>query len=98
MEELLPYYERELSYLRRYSEDFAQRHPKIAGRLLQVGEQSDDPYIEQMIQGIALLDALIAKKLAGDYPNSIVPLILVSKHTGEEIVRCQPHSSGFVLA
>lgn len=28
MENLLPYYERELAYLRRYSEDFAQRYPK----------------------------------------------------------------------
>ena len=30
--------------------------------------------------------------------NSFVRLIVISKHTGEEIVRCQPHSSGFVLA
>ncbi|PMS14334.1 hypothetical protein C0Z18_32170 [Trinickia dabaoshanensis] len=74
MDELLPYYERELSYLRRYSEDFAQRYPKIAGRLLPVGEQRDDPYIEQMIQAIALLDARIGKKLADGYPNSVEAL------------------------
>lgn len=30
MEELLPYYERELSFLRRYSLEFANRYPKIA--------------------------------------------------------------------
>ena len=74
MDELLPYYERELSFLRRYSEDFAQRYPKIAGRLLPVGEQSDDPYIEQMIHAIALLDARISKKLDDDYPNSVEAL------------------------
>jgi len=74
MEELLPYYERELSYLRRYSEDFAQRYPKIAGRLLPVGELSDDPHIEQMIQAIALLDARIGKKLEDDYPHSVEAL------------------------
>ena len=71
MEELLPYYERELSYLRGYSEDFAQRYPKIAGRLLPVREQSDDPYIEQMIQAIAVLGARIGKKLEGDYLQSV---------------------------
>ena len=37
MEDLLPYYERELAFLRRYSQDFAERYPKIAGRLLMVG-------------------------------------------------------------
>ncbi|MGN6648850.1 type VI secretion system baseplate subunit TssF [Trinickia sp.] len=74
MDELLPYYERELSFLRRYSEDFAQRYPKIAGRLLPVAEQSDDPYIEQMIHAIALFDARIRKKLDDDYPNSVEAL------------------------
>ena len=33
MEALLPYYERELAFLRRYSLDFAERYPKIASRL-----------------------------------------------------------------
>lgn len=32
MEELLPYYERELGFLRGSSRDFAQRYPKIAAR------------------------------------------------------------------
>ena len=74
MDELLPYYERELSFLRRYSEDFSQRFPKIAGRLLPVGEQIDDPYIEQMIHAIALLEARIRKKLDDDFPNSVEAL------------------------
>ena len=75
MEELLPYYERELSHLRHYSGDFAQRFPKIAGHLLPVGEQSDDPHIEQMIQAIALLDARIAKKLDDDFPHIVETLL-----------------------
>ncbi|MGN6809135.1 MAG: type VI secretion system baseplate subunit TssF, partial [Trinickia sp.] len=66
MEELLPYYERELSHLRHRSEDFAQRYPKIAGRLLPIGEQSDDPYIEQIIQAMAMLGARVSKKLGDD--------------------------------
>ncbi|TAM55094.1 MAG: hypothetical protein EPN57_03540 [Paraburkholderia sp.] len=52
MEDLLPYYERELAYLRRYSEDFARRYPKIAGRLLPAGGYVDDPSIDQSIQAI----------------------------------------------
>ncbi|WP_206951282.1 type VI secretion system baseplate subunit TssF [Trinickia acidisoli] len=74
MEELLPYYERELSYLRQYSGDFAQRYPKIAGHLLPVGEHGDDPHIEQMIQAIAMLDARIGKKLKDDSPHGIEAL------------------------
>lgn len=63
MEELLPYYERELSHLRHFSGAFARRYPKIAGHLLPADEHSDDPHIEQMIQAIAMLDARIGKKL-----------------------------------
>lgn len=74
MDELLPYYERELSYLRQYAGRFAQRYPKIAGHLLPVGERGDDPHIEQMIQSIAMLDARIAKKLKDDYPQCVEAL------------------------
>ena len=74
MDELLPYYERELSFLRRYSEDFSQRYPKIAGQLLPRGEQSDDPYIEQTIQAIALLEARIGKKAKDDFLHSVEAL------------------------
>ena len=75
MEELLPYYERELSHLRQYSEDFAQRYPKIAGHLLPADEHSDDPQIEQLVQAIALLDARIGKKLKDDYPQCVEALL-----------------------
>ncbi|TKI18884.1 hypothetical protein FCO27_19480, partial [Bacillus pumilus] len=55
MEALLPYYERELAFLRRYSRDFAERYPKIAARLAPAGEQGDDPHVERMIESFALL-------------------------------------------
>ncbi len=44
MEQLLPYYERELGFLRRYSREFTERYPKIAGRLLIGGEVCEDPH------------------------------------------------------
>ncbi|GLU34439.1 type VI secretion system baseplate subunit TssF [Trinickia caryophylli] len=74
MEELLPHYERELSYLRRYAGHFAERYPKIAGRLAATGEHADDPHIEQMIKAIALLDARIGRKLEHDYSQCVEAL------------------------
>lgn len=69
MEQLLPYYERELGFLRRYSREFAERYPKIAGRLLMGGEVCEDPHIERMIQSFALLNSRVAKRLDDDYPE-----------------------------
>ncbi|HWW08159.1 type VI secretion system baseplate subunit TssF [Collimonas sp.] len=69
MDELLPYYERELGFLRRYSREFSERYPKIAGRLLMSGEVSEDPHIERMIQSFALINARTSKRLDDDYPE-----------------------------
>ncbi|MEH6435943.1 type VI secretion system baseplate subunit TssF [Massilia sp. DD77] len=69
MEQLLPYYESELGFLRRYSREFSERYPKIAGRLLMGGEVCEDPHIERMIQAFALLNARVAKRLDDDYPE-----------------------------
>ena len=69
MDDLLPYYERELGFLRRYSREFSERYPKIAGRLLIGGEVSEDPHIERMIQSFALLNSRISKRLDDDYPE-----------------------------
>jgi type VI secretion system protein ImpG len=69
LEQLLPYYERELGFLRRYSREFSERYPKIAGRLLIGGEVCEDPHIERMIESFALLNARISKRLDDDYPE-----------------------------
>ncbi|AEK59909.1 type VI secretion system baseplate subunit TssF [Collimonas fungivorans] len=69
MDELLPYYERELGFLRRYSREFSERYPKIASRLLMSGEVSEDPHIERMIQSFALINARTSKRLDDDYPE-----------------------------
>ncbi|KVE36718.1 type VI secretion system baseplate subunit TssF [Burkholderia sp. BDU5] len=77
MEELLPYYERELSFLRRYSLEFANRYPKIAARLSQTGEHCEDPHVERMIESFALLGARINKKLDDEYPEFTEALVEV---------------------
>ncbi|PKO88311.1 MAG: type VI secretion system baseplate subunit TssF [Betaproteobacteria bacterium HGW-Betaproteobacteria-12] len=77
MEDLLPYYERELSFLRQHSREFAERYPKLAAQLLLSGEGCDDPHVERMIQSFALLTARVAKKLEDSYPQFTEALLNV---------------------
>ncbi|MEW5787867.1 MAG: type VI secretion system baseplate subunit TssF [Pseudomonadota bacterium] len=77
MEDLLPYYERELAFLRRHSREFAERYPKIAGQLLLSGEGCDDPHVERMIESFALLTARVAKKIEDGYPQFTEALLNV---------------------
>lgn len=69
MEKLLPYYERELHFLRNYAREFSERYPKIAGRLQLAGDVCADPHIERMIESFALLSARTSKRLDDDYPQ-----------------------------
>ncbi len=69
MDNLLPHYERELGLLRRYAREFAEHHPKIAGKLLIAGEVCEDPHIERMIQSFALLNARMSTRLDDDFPE-----------------------------
>lgn len=69
LDELLPFYERELTYLRQLSGEFAGRYPKIARRLQIDGEQSEDPHVERLIEAFAFLSARIHRKLDDDYPE-----------------------------
>jgi type VI secretion system protein ImpG len=66
---LLPYYNRELSYLRRLGAQFAQAHPKIAGRLRLGADSSEDPHVERLIEAFAYLTARIRYKLEDDFPE-----------------------------
>lgn len=68
MEDLLPYYERELGFLRNQSREFAQRYPKIASRLQLSGESSEDPHVERLIESFAFLAARIQKRVEDDFP------------------------------
>ena len=67
IEELLPYYEKQLQEFGQQSREFAQQYPKIAQRLSLNQEQVDDPHIERLIQSFSLIAARIDKKLADSY-------------------------------
>lgn len=77
MEDLLPYYERELTFLRQHSREFAERYPKLAAQLLLSGEGCDDPHVERMIQSFALMTARVSKKLEDSYPQFTEALLNV---------------------
>ena len=68
MDDLLPHYERELAFLRTRAADFAERYPKIAGRLQLSGDVGDDPHVERLMEAFALLSARIHKRLDDDFP------------------------------
>ena len=68
-DELLYYYERELSYLRRTGADFARRYPKVAGRLMLEPTKCDDPHVERLLEGFSFLTARVHLRLDDDFPQ-----------------------------
>jgi type VI secretion system protein ImpG len=68
MDDLLHHYERELAFLRERAKGFAERYPKIAGRLQVSTEIAEDPHVERMIESFALLTSRIHKRLDDDFP------------------------------
>ncbi|HVS40409.1 MAG TPA: type VI secretion system baseplate subunit TssF [Gemmataceae bacterium] len=68
-EELLPYYNRELSYIRRLGAQFAEAHPKIAGRLRLGPDAAEDPHVERLIEAFAYLNARTRLKLEDEFPE-----------------------------
>ncbi|MEP6990749.1 MAG: type VI secretion system baseplate subunit TssF [bacterium] len=68
-EELLHYYERELTFLRRMGAEFAERYPKVAGRLMLEPNKCEDPHVERMLEGFAFLAARVHLKIDDDFPE-----------------------------
>ena len=69
-DELLDYYNRELTYIRRLAAEFAEAHPKIAERLrLGPDDASDDPHVERLIEAFAYLTARVRHKLDDEFPE-----------------------------
>ena len=68
-DELLPFYNRELAFIRRLGAEFAQSHPKIAGRLRLGPDTAEDPHVERLIEAFAYLNARMRFKLEDDLPE-----------------------------
>ncbi|ENB9664320.1 type VI secretion system baseplate subunit TssF [Pseudomonas putida] len=71
LDELLPYYEKELSHLRFLGQEFAAQYPKIASRLLIEGDNCEDPHTERLIEAFSFLSARVHKKLDDEFPEIV---------------------------
>ena len=76
-DELLTYYERELTFIRRQSAEFAEKYPKIASRLLLERGKCEDPHVERLIEAFALLAARIHLKIDDEFPEITESLLQV---------------------
>jgi type VI secretion system protein ImpG len=65
----LPYYNRELATLRKLAGDFAEAHPKVAGRLRLSGDAVDDPHVARLLEGVAFLAARAQQRLDDELPE-----------------------------
>jgi type VI secretion system protein ImpG len=71
LDDLLPYYEKELSHLRFLGQEFASQYPKIASRLLIEGDNCEDPHTERLIEAFSFLSARVHKKLDDEFPEIV---------------------------
>lgn len=76
-DELLTYYERELTFIRRMAAEFADKYPKIAGRLLLERGRCEDPHVERLIEAVALLSARVHLKIDDEFPEITESLLQV---------------------
>lgn len=74
-DELLPYFQQELTFLRHMGQEFAEKHPKIAGRLHLNADGSHDPHVERIIEAFAYLNARIQYKLDDDFPEIVESML-----------------------
>lgn len=66
---LLQYFNRELLAVRKLAADFAETHPKIAGRLRLSPDAVDDPHVARLLDGVAYLSARVHQRLDDEFPE-----------------------------
>ena len=66
---LLAFFNRELEALRVLAGEFAERHPKIAGRLRLTKDTVDDPHVSRLLEGVAFLGARVQHRLDDEFPE-----------------------------
>lgn len=69
MDELLTFYNRELTYIRKLAGEFADAHPRVAGRLKLTADAIDDPHIARLIDSFAYLTARVRLKIEDEFPE-----------------------------
>src|ERR671923_1872378 len=77
VDDLLPYYNRELNHIRRLAAEFSETHPKVAGRLRLSSDAIEDPHVARLIEAFAFLTARVRRKLDDDLPELTEALLNV---------------------
>jgi len=76
-DELLTYYERELTFLRQMGAEFAEKYPKVASRLMLEANRCDDPHVERLLESFAFLAARVHLKIDDEFPEITEALLTV---------------------
>jgi len=76
-DELLLYYERELTFLRQMGAQFAEKYPKIASRLNLEPDKCEDPHIERLLEAFAFLAARVHLKIDDEFPEVTEALLSI---------------------
>jgi type VI secretion system protein ImpG len=72
---LYHYFERELTFIRQFAQEFAKQYPAAAARLLLEPNRSTDPHIERLIESFALLTGRIQHKIDDEFPELTTALL-----------------------
>jgi type VI secretion system protein ImpG len=76
-DDLLLYYERELTFLRQMGAEFAAKYPKIASRLVLEPNKCEDPHVERMLEAFAFLAGRVHLKIDDEFPEITESLLSV---------------------
>lgn len=68
-DELLDFYNKELTFLRRSAARFSQENPQAASALRISEDAIEDPHVEHLIQSVAFLNGRVRKKIEDDFPE-----------------------------
>ena len=74
-DELLEFYERELSWLKQAGSAFADEYPRVAGNLRISSDTVEDPHVSRLIESVALLNAGVQKKIEDEFPEVVTALL-----------------------
>jgi type VI secretion system protein ImpG len=68
-DDLLLYYERELTFLRHMGAEFAAKYPKVAQRLVIEPDKCEDPHVERLLEAFSFLAARVHLKIDDEFPE-----------------------------
>lgn len=76
-DDLLLYYERELTYLRQLGTEFADKYPKVASRLVLEQDKCEDPHVERLLEAFSFLAARVHLKIDDEFPEITEALLSI---------------------